>query len=138
MLRCMALTTASGPPKSSFLRSCLIAQNKGLNLENRVIGEQLKYPSGRDSCVSDEEWWRALSILKREVSLMYSIIEFASIVGIMETKNLLGLDVNATRTMHSLFVCLDFTLVGFIAFLPIQTLPLYVCGHKNQDSSSII
>ena len=65
MLRCMALTTASGPPKSSFLRSCLIALNKGLNLENRVIGEQLKYPSGRDSCVSDEEWWRALSILKR-------------------------------------------------------------------------
>ena len=62
MLRCMALTTASGPPKSSFLRSCLIALNKGLNLENRVIGEQLKYPSWRDSCVSDEEWWRALSI----------------------------------------------------------------------------
>ena len=26
----------------------------------------------------------------------------------------------------------------FIAFLPIQTLPLYVCGLKNQDSSSII
>ena len=54
---------------------------------------------------------------------MYSITEFASIVvvlGIMETENLSGLHVNATKAMDLLYVSLDFTLVCFIAFIPIQ------------------
>ena len=66
---------------------------------------------------------------------MYSIMEFASIVVllcIMETENLLGLHVNATKAMEFLFVSLDFTLVGFIAFLAIQTRPLYFCDHKKK------
>ena len=72
---------------------------------------------------------------------MYSIMEFASVVvpfGMMEIENHLGLHVNATTAMYFLLVSLDFTLVGFVACLPIQTLPLYFCDHKNQYSSSII
>ena len=71
---------------------------------------------------------------------MDSIMELESIVvplGIIDTENLFGLHVKATKLIVFLFVSLDLTFVGFTALLPIQTLPLQVCYHKNHNSSSL-
>ena len=55
MLRCMALPTAPGPSKASFLRSCLNALNKyrPQRFKSGKKGDckQLKYPYGRDNPV---------------------------------------------------------------------------------------